>query len=294
MSEVAAVWTPFAPAVNWHKDNLRDMTDIPPPPQESPSPPFRPLAELVHSLRFLTRLPVPLARTVDPPPLHETMRMFSLAGALIGLATGGVLWVASHLDIPSLLASTLAVATTLLLTGALHEDGFADFIDGIGGGKTRERRLEIMRDSRIGAYGALALVIALMVRVFAMESLLVQDWIVLLTTLAACHSFSRALMVDLMWATPAARPDGLSALAGRPSRAVAIFAIVIGLAFTLTTAVVASAEAAVVALGLGLAATALVRRFAVKLLGGQTGDVCGAAQVACELAMLIAFAATLG
>jgi adenosylcobinamide-GDP ribazoletransferase len=270
------------------------MTDASPPPPDIAAPPFRPLGELVHALRFLTRLPVPLARTLDPPPLHQTMRMFSVAGALIGLATGGILWLSSRLDVPSLLGCAITVAATLLLTGALHEDGFADFVDGLGGGKTRDQRLEIMRDSRIGAFGALALMMAVLIRIFAYESLLSQEWNVLLLTVAASQSFSRALVVDLMWATPPARSDGLSALAGRPSRSVAIFAIIIGLALTMSTAAFADPEAAVVALGLGLAATALVRRLAMKLLGGQTGDVCGAAQVSCELAMLIAFAATLG
>lgn len=270
------------------------MTDIPPPPPEIAAPPFRPLAELVHALRFLTRLPVPLARTVDPPPLRQTMRMFSVAGALIGLFSGGVLWASVRLDVPSLLGCTIAVAATMLLTGALHEDGLADFADGIGGGKTREQRLEIMRDSRIGAYGALALMMAVLIRIFAYEALLSQEWNVLLATIAASQSFSRGLIVDLMWATPPARSDGLSAGAGRPSRAVAIFAIVIGLGITMATGAIATPEAAVMAMGLGLAATAAIRRLAMKLLGGQTGDVLGAAQVSCELAMLIAFAATLG
>ena len=271
------------------------MTDTsPPPPPELPAPPIRPLGELVHALRFLTRVPVPLARTVDPPPLHQTMRMFSLAGALIGLFTGGVLWATAQLSVPSLLGCAIAVAATMLMTGALHEDGLADFADGIGGGKTREHRLEIMRDSRIGAYGALALMMAVLIRIFAYESLLSQEWPVLLATIAASHSYSRALIVDLMWATPPARSDGLSAGAGRPSRAVAIFAIVIGLLITMATGALAAPEAAVVAMGLGLAAIALIRRTAMKLLGGQTGDVLGAAQVSCELAMLVSFAATLG
>jgi adenosylcobinamide-GDP ribazoletransferase len=292
---VAAEYSPpFSAAVNWHKDISPAMTDTFSPPPEPSPPPFRPLAELVHALRFLTRLPVPLSRTLDPPPLHQTMRMFSTAGALIGLLSGGMLWLSTQLDVPSLLGCTIAVAATVMLTGALHEDGLADFVDGLGGGKTREQRLDIMRDSRIGAYGSLALILAVLIRVFTYESLLSQEWNILLLAIAASQSFSRALVVDLMWATPPARSDGLAAMAGRPSRSVAIFAIVIGLAITMSTAIFAGPESAVVALGMGLAATALVRRFALRLLGGQTGDVCGAAQVACELAMLVAFAATLG
>jgi adenosylcobinamide-GDP ribazoletransferase len=135
---------------------------------------------------------------------------------------------------------------------------------------------------------------AVLIRIFAYESLLSQEWPVLLATIAASHSYSRGLIVDLMWATPPARSDGLSASAGRPSRAVAIFAIVVGLLITMATGALAAPEAAVVAMGLGLAAIAVIRRVAMKQLGGQTGDVLGAAQVSCELAMLVSFAATLG
>jgi adenosylcobinamide-GDP ribazoletransferase len=269
------------------------MNDIPAPPQTETARSFRPFAELVHAARFLTRVPVPFARTVDPPPLHQTMRLFPLVGALIGVVVAGLAFGLLKLGVPSLLACLLAVAFGLGLTGALHEDGFADFADGLGGGKTKERRLDIMRDSRIGSYGGLALIICVMARVFALETLVAASLPVLLTTLAATHAFSRAMMVDLLWATPPARADGLSVMAGRPSRSVTMFAAVIGLALTLGCGFFAGPEAAVIALGCGLAATAVVRWLAMRLIGGQTGDVAGAAQVACEIAMLTAFAATI-
>ncbi len=268
------------------------MSDLPQKPQLE-SPAFRPLAELVHALKFLTRLPIPLGRTIDPPPLNQTMRMFSVAGAIIGLMISAVLIGGHFARLPAMMTAFIAVAAGMLITGALHEDGFADTADGLGGGKTRERRLEIMRDSRIGSYGALALIIAVGMRVVAYASLLQMPLPAIVTVVVAAQSFSRALVVDLLWATPPARNDGLSNYAGRPPRATAMFAIIIGLALTLLAGYYTSFGNAVLALGLGLAATAAIRWQAVRMIGGQTGDICGAAQVACELMMLIAFIAIL-
>jgi adenosylcobinamide-GDP ribazoletransferase len=275
-------------------DQLPLMTDTPPILDTAKSQRFQPLAELVHALGFLTRLPVPFLRTIDPPPLSQTMRMFSIVGALIGLLIGLALLGFARLHVPPILAGILAIAAGCLLTGALHEDGLADFVDGVGGGKTRERRLEIMRDSRIGTYGALALIVVLSLRVFATVALLALPATTILLIMAAVGAFSRAMVVDLLWATQTARNDGLSVLAGRPSRNVAVFAIVIGLGLTFLTALVIRPEAAVIALGVGLAVTAIIRHLAIKKLGGQTGDVCGAVQVACETAMLVVFASTIG
>ncbi len=251
------------------------------------------MAELVHALKFLTRLPIPFSRTIDPPPPNQTMRMFSLAGGVIGLLIAAVLIAGQFARLPAMMTALIAVAVGMLITGALHEDGFADTADGLGGGKTRERRLEIMRDSRIGTYGALALIVAVGIRVVAYASLLQLPLPTIVTVVVATQAFSRALVVDLLWATPPARNDGLSNYAGRPPRAVAMFAIVIGLGLTLLAGYYTSFGNAVLALGSGLAATAAIRWQAVRLIGGQTGDICGAAQVACELMMLTAFVATL-
>jgi adenosylcobinamide-GDP ribazoletransferase len=268
------------------------MSDLPPAPSTTPST-FRPLAEFVHALKFLTRLPVPFSRTIDPPPFKQTMRMFSIVGALIGCGIAGVLLAGKYLNLPPMLAALLAVATGVLLTGALHEDGLADMADGFGGGKTRERRLEIMRDSRIGSYGTLALIVAVGARVACYAALLPFAPLALLLVIVACQSFSRALVVDLLWATSPARSDGLSAYAGQPTRTVAMVAIIVGLLLTMAAGYFTNFENAILALGLGLAATAGIRQLAIRLIGGQTGDVCGAAQVTCEVMMLCAFVATL-
>ncbi len=271
------------------------MSDLPPPAPVSPAinPLVRPLAELVHALRFLTRLPVPFSRTITPPPLNQTMRMFSVAGAGIGLMIAVVLLAGKQLQLPVMLAAVLAVAAGMVVTGALHEDGLADTADGLGGGKTRERRLDIMRDSRIGSYGTLALIVAVGARVSCYATLLPLAPVALIMVVAACQSFSRALMVDLLWATPPARSEGASAYAGQPSQSVALLAILIGLLLTLVAGYFTSFENAILALALGLGVTAGIRWLALRLIGGQTGDICGAVQVTSEVMMLSAFVATL-
>ena len=216
-----------------------------------------------------------------------------MVGALIGCSIAAVLLVGHFIHLPQHLTALLAVAFSLLITGALHEDGLADTADGLGGGRTRENRLEIMRDSRIGTYGALALIIAVGVRVACYAALLAHSPVAVIAVVAACQSFSRAMMVDLLWATRPARLDGLSVYAGQPRRSVAMFAIAVGLGLTLLAGFYTSLENAVLALGLGLAATAGIRALAIRLIGGQTGDICGAAQVMCEIMMLSAFLAIL-
>ena len=289
---VCGFWAGLGADVNAIEDPATAMNDPTPISPATPSR-FRPLAEFVHALKFLTRLPVPFSRTIDPPPFNQTLRMFSVVGALIGCGIALALLAGKYLYLPAMLAAVLAVAAGMLVTGALHEDGLADTADGLGGGKTRERRLEIMRDSRIGSYGTLALIVAVGTRVSCYAALLPYSPEALFLVIVACQSFSRALMVDLLWATRPARLDGLSVYAGQPTRSVALSAIAVGLLLTLLAGYYTQVENAVLALGLGLAVTAGIRQLAMRLIGGQTGDVCGAVQVTCEMVMLSAFVATL-
>ena len=253
---------------------------------------FRPFAEILLSLQFLTRLPIPFARTIDPVPLAQAMRFFSVAGALIAGSTGLVFLGLRLLHVPAFVAAAITVATGMMITGALHEDGLADSSDGLFGGKTREERLEIMRDSRIGSYGASALILALLMRVALLQSLGELPALPLLTILASAGAFSRAMMVDLLWATRPARRDGLSALAGRPTRATAFFAIVTGGALVIAAGFeIDHTESGLIAIAVATAITGLIRALASRLLGGQTGDVCGATQVLSELGLLTVFAA---
>jgi adenosylcobinamide-GDP ribazoletransferase len=237
------------------------------------------------ALTFLTRLPLPAPAI----RLVEAMDMFPIIGALIGLFCGCIYGGAAAFGATPLLAAILAVTAGLILTGALHEDGLADTADGMGG-NTRESRLAIMRDSHIGTYGVLALLAAMAIKVTALASLAPLPG---LAALATTGAFSRAAIVWLMWSTPSARSDGLSAMAGRPVWPVTMRTLLIGAA---GSAVLLGATAgpgpAIAALVIGAAATWFVRNGAMRSLGGQTGDICGALQVIAENAMLLALALT--
>jgi adenosylcobinamide-GDP ribazoletransferase len=255
---------------------------------------FRPFASFLVSLRFLTRLPVPFVKTVDPPRLKDAMQMFPIVGLIVGAITGGVLILGELLNLPDLFCGFLALGAGLLITGAFHEDGLADVADGFGGGATHEERLAIMRDSRIGAFGTLALVIVIPARAVLLAALLMLPPAAIVALLAGAAAFSRALMVDLLSTTRPARSSGLSVLAGQPSRSTGLAAIAIGgLAAGLAASVYLSWQAAIVALIAALLALGTLRAQAMRKIGGQTGDVCGAGQVLSETAMLAVFAAAI-
>ncbi|MDZ7905514.1 MAG: adenosylcobinamide-GDP ribazoletransferase [Cypionkella sp.] len=124
------------------------------------------IADLQLALMLLTRLPAGhLAQAGDPPPLARAVWAYPIVGALVGAMGAGVLVGAATLGLAPSIAATLALAVCILATGGLHEDGLADVADGFGGGQDRARKLEIMRDSRIGSYGTLALILSLALRV---------------------------------------------------------------------------------------------------------------------------------
>jgi adenosylcobinamide-GDP ribazoletransferase len=253
---------------------------------------FRPFASFLLALRFLTRLPVPFVRTVDPPPLRDAMYMFPVVGLLVGAIVAGALILAHLARLPDLFCALFALAVSAMLTGAFHEDGLADVADGFGGGATREARLEIMKDSRIGTYGTLILIITVLARAALLTAFLKLPALSVLVLVAGAAAFSRALMVDLLWATRPARPGGLSVMAGQPSRNTTLLALAIGgLAAGIGGTLILSLEASVLALIAGGLALAVVRALAMRKIGGQTGDVCGAGQVLSETAILAVYAA---
>jgi adenosylcobinamide-GDP ribazoletransferase len=189
------------------------------------------------------------------------------------------------LGLPVMPAAALALAATVLVTGALHEDGLADTADGFGGGATATRKLEIMRDSRIGTYGVLALLLSLLLRWSALVAVAPSGkifWVLL-----AAHAASRALIPTFMAALPSARSDGLSANAGTVDVPVLRLALLIGFVALLTSgfwfALVAALILALCFFGL--------RALADRQIGGQTGDVLGALQQICEIAILLTAAA---
>lgn len=255
---------------------------------------FRPFASFLVALRFLTRLPVPFVRTLDPPPLRESMAMFPVVGALVGAITASALNIAYFAGLPELFCAVFALVIAALVTGAFHEDGLADVADGFWGGHTREQRLDIMKDSRIGSYGTLTLCFAILARASLLTALLDLPPLTILVLMAGAAAFSRAMMVDLMWATRPARSSGLSVLAGQPSRNTTLIALAIGgIGAGFGGSLVLSPQAGILALVAAGLALAMLRALAMRKIGGQTGDVCGAGQVLAETAMIAVYAATI-
>ena len=234
------------------------------------------------ALKFLTRLPMRTPAAWPDHALAASVPAFPLIGALIGALGGLAFALASWLGLPPLLAALLAVAAQILVTGGLHEDGLADLADGFGGGRTRAEKLRIMRDPRLGSFGALALVLTLLARIAALAAL-AEPWLVA-SALVAAGAASRAGLPALMASLAPARDHGLAAGAGRPHplRAAAGIAIAALLAFVVLAPGMAAA-------GLFGAAGALlsVAILARRQIGGYTGDVLGAAQQLAEVGFLL-------
>ncbi|MGB8547359.1 MAG: adenosylcobinamide-GDP ribazoletransferase, partial [Xanthobacteraceae bacterium] len=208
-----------------------------------------------------------------------TAPVVGFAVALVGAA---VYAVAHALHVPPLPAAALAVCATVVLTGALHEDGLADVADGFGGGGTRERKLEIMRDSRIGTYGVCALALSLLLRAGALASL-VQPARVTFALIAA-HVGARAIVPAFMWFVPPARREGLSADAGRPAAASVIVGALLG---AISVGVGLGPAPGLIALVLVLVAAAIMARLSMRQIDGQTGDVLGALEQIAEILILL-------
>jgi adenosylcobinamide-GDP ribazoletransferase len=240
------------------------------------------IEEFKASLAFLTRLPLLPATSQTAKAVANAAWAFPVTGLVVGLI-GALVYVLAHrLGVPAWPAAALSVAATLVVTGALHEDGLADTADGFGGGNTREQKLEIMRDSRTGAYGVCALVLSLSLRIGALASFV--DAYAVVWALIASHCAARAAMVILMWLLPPARGDGLSYEAGSPpgesTAAAATIALVV-LLFCLHPL-----RGVIAALAL-IAAVALVAWLSARQIDGQTGDVLGATEQAGEIMVLL-------
>jgi adenosylcobinamide-GDP ribazoletransferase len=248
----------------------------------------RAVRDTLSCLRFFTRLPLP-TRTPEPPDWARIAWAAPLAGAIVGLIGGLALLVADELSLPSFLAATFAITVVLLTTGALHEDGLADVADGFGGGATREAKLAIMRDSRIGAFGTVALVMSLLLRVFALAALQRQSEGVAVAGLVLASATARSgAMTALAWLPPA-RLDGAGAAAGRLDSAhlVAATLSVVAVAFATglwALGVIKALFACVFAAAAAWGSCSLARR----QIGGQTGDVAGATAQLSEIAALCA------
>jgi adenosylcobinamide-GDP ribazoletransferase len=232
--------------------------------------------ELVAAFMLLTRLPVARLARIDPPP-GASVWAYPIVGASVGACGAGIFWIADVAGLPPVIASIFAVGITLLVTGALHEDGLADTADGFGGGRERARKLEIMRDSRIGSFGALALMVSLALRVAALAAL--REPGAVAVALIVSGALGRGAMVGMLLALRPARASGLAATLGTTSRRIASIGLAIAAAFAI---------AAPVTLAAAILATVAMVVLARRQIGGYTGDVLGATEQVAECAVLTA------
>jgi adenosylcobinamide-GDP ribazoletransferase len=238
--------------------------------------------DLRASILFLTRLRYGPALQVNGAAIARAAWAFPTAGILVGLI-GAVIYLFAHrMGLPPWPAAALSVAATMTVTGCLHEDGLADTADGFGGGRTRELKLDIMRDSHIGAYGVCALVLSILLRVSALASL--ADTSLVVAALIAAHVGARATLPVFMFFVPPARREGLSASAGQPPREGVIAAAVLGV---LIVALCLGPVLAIAALILVVVVIALLAWLSLAQIDGQTGDVLGAVEQVSEIAILL-------
>ncbi|MGY6710237.1 MAG: adenosylcobinamide-GDP ribazoletransferase [Rhizobiaceae bacterium] len=229
---------------------------------------------------FLTRFPQPWVPDPDRR-FADALWAAPLVGLLVAVIAALVFGVTLRLGLPTTVAAALAIAAALLATGCLHEDGLADVADGFGGGRTAGDKLTIMRDSRIGTYGVLALVIAHLLKWAALATFL--SFATALAALIAAHMASRALMPGFMHLVPRARDDGLAAGIGHVGGTAGAIALALGfLALLLLGFLPAMLAAALLALWV-----LILRIIAERQIGGQTGDVVGTLQQGGEIIVLL-------
>ena len=254
---------------------------------------------LLVAVQFLTRLSVPPFKHYDPQWLHQSSRHFPAVGLLVGLLCAGVFWLSSLLFTP-LVAAVLSTAFGIKLTGAFHEDGLADSCDGLGGGLTRERTLTIMKDSRLGTYGVLGLVSALLLKISLLTSMPIPMAVI---ALIIGHTASRLLCISLLSLLPyggeiehaKAKPmaQQLTPIQGLYSSGWLILAIIlVALIFPNTMQQIGLAQW-LLAMILALIATDYMRRLLRRRLDGYTGDGLGATQQLSEIAIYIGLAASI-
>ena len=230
---------------------------------------------------LLTRLPA--GPTGDKAPdLSRSVWAYPLVGALIGGICGAAYWFATAVGLPAMIAAGIAIAVGLFPTGAFHEDGLADTADGFGGGATPERKLEIMRDSRIGTYGVVAIVVSVGLRWTAIAN--IGDPAQTIAILIAVGSLSRVTIFGLLLMPPA-RKDGMGVVARNPPPVALAAGVSIGLAVSYfsvgsTATIVFALIVFIVTLGMGTLAHRHVR--------GYTGDILGAGQQTSETVILVA------
>jgi adenosylcobinamide-GDP ribazoletransferase len=245
------------------------------------------------ALQFFTRLPIPAWVGFEASWLQHAARYFPLVGCVVAAIAAGV-YAAAALVLPAPVAAVLSTAASIWITGAFHEDGFADTCDGLGGGMTKDRALEIMKDSRVGAYGAIGIVCMLATKLSALALLPPR---VAVAALFVAHPVSRLAATALIWKLDYVRGEGKAKpLAQQMTGAeFALAALTCALPAACVLATGWMTPAALLAALLAAAGAALwLGRLFVRRLGGYTGDCLGAVQQLAEALAYVAVLATLG
>lgn len=245
-------------------------------------------------LRFYSRLPTG-GMEHEKPDLSRMAPALPFASFFIGIGPALVILLGAALGMPPLFISALGVGAFVLVTGAMAEDALADSADGLFGGQTIERRLEILRDSRHGTYGVCVLVLFLLLRVAALSALITSSPLAAAGVWMAATILARSGALWLTMRLPPARHDGISAAAGSVEK----LPFYIGVGFAIIASFIFAAPfAGIVGFGTGIVAAGLVivgwTRFCGKMVGGQTGDLIGALQALLEIVALSAFITFMG
>lgn len=238
--------------------------------------------EFASAVMLLTRAPVSwLLRGNPPEPLSRCIWAFVPVGGLVGACGGGVFLACIRLGLPQAIAAILTITVQIIICGGLHEDGLADFFDGLGG-RTRERRLEIMRDSRIGSFGALSLLLGIGLKIVSLANYHTPAYA--FAALLAAGAGGRAAMIFIILRLLPARQDGMAhELHTRPILPGVVAIIIAGLA---TWLLLPPVIATLTIIGAALVALAMALHLR-RTLGGYTGDTLGATETLTEIMMLV-------
>ena len=243
------------------------------------------MRSLLTAVQYFTRIRVPASVGHAQQQLTGAVRYFTAVGLLVGASGAAVFWLAS-LVLPAPLPAILSTVVTILMTGAMHEDGLADTCDGLGGGATRERALEIMKDPRIGAFGAIALILTLLLKISALS--VMPAWTAM-AALVSAHAFSRFCAVLVSFA--GRYVGGLERSRAAPVvERVKLGDVLVAALFGLP-ALVLCGRNAIAAVVLALVLSGMLFRWCVRRIGGYTGDTLGATQQVTEVGFYIALLA---
>lgn len=243
--------------------------------------------DLLRAFGLLTRLPMPATEADESTTLSRSVWAYPVVGAVVG-AVGALVWFAGQLaGLGTGLSAGLAVASQILITGALHEDGLADFADGLGAGRDREHTLAIMRDSRIGTFGVLALILVLGLRWGATAELPVLQ---VLAGLICAGLLGRLAIIVMLVLLKPARHDGLGVRVASPPFGAILAAVLFSVAIVFLHVSAVAGALAFAAMALTVTIVALLAK---RRIGGYTGDVLGAGEQIAEMSVLVTLAATI-